>query len=193
MESQDSVAARQVSWGLPGERLHDLQLLFNAASQCVILSCSVRRGRIRLPQVFFRNAQETSYTSIAELSKQTFGWQGDIAIEYPFSCEKGMLICWASQYDLTWSGTAAPTSALGLLTVNLERATCELWDMRDGVTADFLVQRIVAISADGREVFGVVGFPEPLSGGYRVAYFLTRLLWSSRTLEKLHQLPAVHF
>ena len=193
MAFNSTVAAKQALWNLPEEPLHDLTLQYNAASRSVVLSCALRRGRIRFPQVFFRKAAEERYSSVAELAHGSCEWEGDIAVQDAFSCETPKLVCLATRYDLTWADKAAPIASLGLLAVDLEKRSCELWDTRDGVVVDWILQSVVGCSGDGTEIFGVVGFPSATESGYRVEYCIARLLWKSRTVEKLHVLPAVHY
>jgi len=193
MSHSDAVSRKQQSRGLPPEPLYDTTLLFNDASSTLVLACSVRRGRISFPHLYFRSMLQDRYTSVGELARQTFEWTGEIGIEYPFACQEPILVCLASEYDLSWPDTGAPVKSLGILRVDLEQKSCELWDTKDGATVAWVLQRILGCSADGNEVLAVVGFPETQVQGYEMVYSVARLSWPTRRVDRIHVLEDVFF
>jgi hypothetical protein len=193
MSFSKEVAKKQRSRGLPGEPLYGARLLFNDAAATMVLACSLRRGGIRLPQAYFRSVTQDRYIATAEIAKRTFGWSGEIGIDYPFVCQEPRFICLASQYDLSWAETGAPIKSLGILRVDLVKKSCELWDIGDGTTVNLILQRVLGCNASGEEIFATVGFPEPGLHGYQIAYAVTRLSWSARRVDRIHTIDDVFF
>jgi hypothetical protein len=187
-------AKRQAARGLPGEPLLDRTLLYNSDARTLILSCSLIRNGVRFPQVYLRQLKAKKYASVATLAKQQLDWRGDVALESPFSCHGGLVVCHATLYNFAMAPVSV--SGLGLLRIHLANTRIELWDTRDGAAVDWVLQELVGCNLRGSELYGVVGFPRARrtdKTGYTLRYALARLSWRSRRLEEIQELPNIFY
>lgn len=200
MKVSEEVEDKQASVGLPREPLRDIALLYDAASQTIVLCCSVQRLGTKIPLVFVRK-ETTQYESVERCLEdwrhaRYSGLQQqpiEIGMHTPMIGINSWLFFLVN--EVTKLGDRVGGNVVGVARVDLATMACDVWDTRVPASETSCeATRLIGVDASGA-VYAVAGFPSRRAdgSGYSVSYGIARLQFAERVVERMLSLPNVFY
>jgi hypothetical protein len=194
VDPSEGLFERQVRRGLPDGPLRGRRLVFEPQSHALVLGCCPSGIEPKLTQVFVQFAGADEYVSVAPMLATTPESPGTLSFVKAWTTGPSVLYCAIGEVgEVATDATTKvrPVVDRGLALVNLNTRLCSVWDTVHIGAEECVVVDLLGVDATGNAVFAVVGFPNAHFG--RVDYWLSRLHWASRTVERMHEMVDIFF
>jgi hypothetical protein len=182
----DYLAREQASHGLPREPMFERRIILHPPTETLVLSCVLRRKGAPFPQLYIRGIHEDKYTCVAR------AYQGEIGVGTPVLSGDATVFFVVTQYDFGPGEDDVTMEEVGVGKLDLRSRHTDLWDRRGSESAQVFIAELIGANSSGDVVYAVAGFAQPERRG-PLEYFVVRLDWRWRTVEKVASFASVFY
>ena len=183
---------RQTELGLPPEHLAERRLAFDPSTMTIVLSCTVTRAGLPLPQVYLRSSQDARYVAVHDLLRPLMPTSEMLGVGPALVTNDGSAYVCLGRYEEAPT-VCAPTSAralaairsIGIARIELRDHSLDLWH-----DASWFPLALLQADQQAGVIFAVVG--ERGRDG-AVSYTISRLLWATREIQVLAPFAGAFF